>query len=201
MHLRAHVARDRPSRRASPDSPPPGWPTAARAPPCSNRNRPSPRRAATRRIAGDVDDRRAGLQLAPQRLEHPQLGDHVVPVYSFQLLERVVEQSRLRARSEDAGVVDDRVQAAQRPCRLRQRPPVCRVGDVARHRHDTGNARQLRTRRLFERRSVRRSVRLVTTRASMASHQPCPARARASASPSPRDAPVINGRVKVIAVP
>ena len=106
--------------------------------------------------------------------------DHVDLVHLAQRVERVVGQRRLRARPEDAGVVDQQVERRRgRLGRGDQGGPVRRVGDVAGHR-----ARPRRAAASAPRRGSSAS------RAVDDEPPAGPARPVASARPSPREAPV-----------
>src|SRR5215217_904205 len=82
-------------------------------------------------VAGHVDDTRILFQCVPEYLDEREGREGVRPVDLFQHVERVVEHCGLRARAEDARVVDERVQAADLARRLRQGRPVLGVRNVS----------------------------------------------------------------------
>ena len=71
-------------------------------------------------------------------LEEPERRQDVDLVDPSERRERIVGERRLRARPEDAGVVDEQVDA--RAGGGDERQPVLGVGDVAGNRDDTGEA-------------------------------------------------------------
>ena len=89
-------------------------------------------------VARDVDDARAGLEHVLQLLDHCERREHVRQEHLDQRLERIVEQRRLRARSERAGVVDDGVEPGVPAREHGERLAVFRIDDVA---GDRGNVR------------------------------------------------------------
>src|ERR687886_2811904 len=89
-------------------------------------------------VAGDVDDPGSRLQFASDSLDERERRDGVDVVYLLQRVERIVEQLRLRAGTEDARVVDERVQATGVPRGPGDRPAVFLVGYVAGDGDHTG---------------------------------------------------------------
>ena len=75
--------------------------------------------------------RACGFSSLRSGLDQREWREHVGAVDLFEHVERVVEQLRLRARTEDARVVDERVEAAGFACRLGELLAMFRVGNVA----------------------------------------------------------------------
>src|SRR5262245_43228546 len=75
------------------------------------------------------------------RLKKRKRRDDICAVDLFENIQRVVEQLRLRARPQDAGIIYYRVQATSRPRSVGERLAMRRVGDIA---GDGGDLRVLR---------------------------------------------------------
>ena len=93
-------------------------------------------------VGGDVEDHRALVHARERELGERERGDHVDGVDALELGERVGVQGRLRARAEEAGVVDEEVDPVAGGGD--ERLAVARVGDVAGQRVDGRALRQLR---------------------------------------------------------
>ena len=96
-----------------------------------------------RGIAGDVDDAGARLELVPHRLQHTERSNDVGLEDSAEDFERVLQQFRLGARAERAGVIDDGIESGVSTREHRQCLPMGRCGYIAADGSDVGDDRQL----------------------------------------------------------